>query len=793
METNNAIWNGLTNRRSEFSNRGFTTYSPTDTLWSALANNSNEYIKATFETYLRRPDLFEGKTSLNLLYALYIGNTNGKETLMNIFENYIQSSPSKNKTPTILLWANEIREKGITLAYEPVLSKLNKVMNSWVNSGSYIEWNGKKYNIDTFRPILYNSEGVLLVDLIPYIAYLFTYVIYGFPYQFSEEYSESSMKAYLSLLEEWFGICYQSLYKEQGTKNDISDVVWKGFYSNMLNERKIVEIRNEELNRTEDLLTIETNTQLSIVDEDLASKYELVVRDLIKAALHQVPWMKVFDVISNQDGRDILNTNTKHLMYVSEWISCGANPDYFIDEHDNYRITHYENGSNTLLISNSLPKLIVNEDSYCFARGDVKTDILFGYINERYQSKITQLFDDDPIHIGDEVPDIYGQLCSFFCNGIWMSESKVISSLDIMSSESFIDFLHLHDLMRILFEKSIATEITPIYFLSFLNQWLYAHISKDRPMNDFNVFKYMRWSVENINDKLLNELIHYYYSFVIIENESYRRFFRNEVSRYMELIQSSNGIYQPYVKTMDDEVEKWALSGIDGYKFARIPNPIVRGYGFVSSVFGIDEQTYLIYRMCEMAENDSLFKLIRSDMNWDTIQSTLKMIIDSIPEDKLPRILTRIGKTTSSIIEECKNEINRLITYTFSQSLPSLTVDESIKVKSIDKPNERATTNSYLFGEQLIPCSITTMNGKVYRIPIYSIVGTMEDTLLRTVVPNGLRIVEVITLNENSTYWILSPMNPPSQFTPRAIPSNEMPNDGAYMLTDRIQSTVPPV
>ena len=47
------------------------------------------------------------------------------------------------------------------------------------------------------------------------IIYIFTYHIYGYSFKFSDVYSQSSLKAYLVSLENWFASQYIELYREQ--------------------------------------------------------------------------------------------------------------------------------------------------------------------------------------------------------------------------------------------------------------------------------------------------------------------------------------------------------------------------------------------------------------------------------------------------------------------------------------------------------------------------------------------------------------------------------------------------
>lgn len=803
-------------RSKEFEVRKQTNYQYVDTFWSALTGSGFQKISETYDSMLRRPDLFPGKTGLNLFYAIYIGNSYSRDSLYIMFQNYLSKSPSSKNSGVIFNWAKMIRERQMSLAYEPVLSKLNNVLNTWMNSGRYVTINGNKYVFDTFKPVFYNSEGESLSELVPYIGYLFTFLIYGFPYQFNDEYSESSMKSYYSSLEDWFDTCYETLYKEQGVtpinakEIEISDNTWRGFFNSMLNEGKIIELRNLEMNKTDDLLSAQTSTQLSIQDEDLAKKFELVLVEMIKYANSQAPWEKII-----LQFEPFLNSymDSAEVIHITEWMICGAKSNYAIDPHDSFRYLRTNEDIGNVFKSEKVPfKLNVDLSSISlkepFIKSNFALDGFCGYLNERLIARRNELDEARRIYINIEdmkAREIYPFILNFFCNGIWRTQSKEMSIFmkQISNKNSFIDFFGIRNVCEIFHGNTTGSILAPVYAVSLLDLWMYSHLENSREIREFNPFKYLRWSVSEFDGGRIKKLTAILYSCCFLKNEKYLEFVREEAVRFIELVQSAYGYLQPYIRSLADDAEKWALVGLDGYRYAKFANPIVRGYGFYSNAFGVNERSYLIFRLLELNNNETLFQLVESNVNnKQVIGETLKMAIEQIDLENLPKLLSRFTirangsyllKTTREIINESSIEIFKLLKYSFKRSSPGLMLDnDEIMVKNMVEPGKKASLNGYSYGSRYINF-ILSREGKQFLLPKYGVVGEMEEATTSTVIPDGLRVEPIYTISavdgtkDNCTYWILTKMEKPSQFDAYARPSIFMPDDGAYGLTDRIQ------
>ena len=823
-----SLLNVFDERAGEFDERKRTDYNYVDTFWTALTGSGFRKITETYETMLRRPDLFEGKTALNLFYAVYVGNTYNRDSLYTMFKNYLDRSPSVKNTNVIFNWARMIRERQMNLNYEPVLAKLNTVFNTWMNSGQYVNFNGNRHPLNVFKPVFYNSEGESQYELVPYIAYLFTFLIYGYPFQFGDTYSESSMKSYFASLEDWFDICYSALYKEQGittlNANDVEipDQTWKGFFNAMLDEEKLIDIRNSEMNKSDDLLSAQTSTQLSIQDADLANKFGEVLVQLIKFGIAQATWEKII-----LQFEPFLNSfmDSAELMQMTEWILCGSTSEYAIDSHDSFRYLRTSEklpdvfDRKTIVLPQTIPiidsqifKLDADLSSIApkiaFSKGNFVMQAFSGYLRDRLQSRRTEISEMNAIYITPsdlEARDLYPFILNFFCNGLWRTQSEeVIRFMSLISvNSSFVDFFGIRNVCEIVHGNTIGSILAPIYAISLFDLWAYTHLSNDRSISDFNMFKYLRWSVNTFDGERIKKLTSILYSCLFLNNQKYREFVHDEAVRFIELTQSAYAFLQPFVQVLDDDASKWALVGMDGYRYAKFQNPILRGYGFCSNAFGVNERSYLIYRMTELIANETLFSMIEMNLNNQLVlDETMRMGINQLEAEKLPRLLTRFSisetgtyyqKSVSEILAECKNETLKLLIYCFRRSSPSLMLDyEEIRIKDMTSPEKKAYVNGYAYGSRFINVCLAR-DGKSYLLPRYGIAGEVRETITTTTIPDGLRVLPIYTISavnpeiENSVYWILTKMPAPSQFDAFAKMSEFMPDDGSYGLTDRIQ------
>lgn len=803
----------------------------TDKIWQ-MFGEEYKYINGTYKALIDKPEVF-GINSLNFLYALYIGKQYKKEALYLMFRSFMNKAPETSESNVLFLWAEELRKYKTFIDFEPTFKKLNQVLSAWFSKRT-VKYNGKEIPLTMFRPILYNTYGINVIELLPYIAYLFTYLIYGYPFKFSDAYSSSSLKDFYNLLENWFMSCYNDLYKEQGISilnvqldTTIPDSVWEGFYERMLDAKKIIEIRNEEINKTSNMLISMTKTQQGIVEEDLYDKFNIVLTKLIDAAIGESSYKNILNKINGFDEKYYVPIETVNL--TSYFVSETKN-EIIIDEHNNYKYMLYNGTYKPLphVFNINRPKTGLKPLNYCLGKpyvgADILLEIFIGMLKERFMTKRSDQF-DSPIYLypGNLEDDkFYNFIMPFFVRGIWAMENQEMSIIinNLMINEKtriyIEDMLNAYDTFKIIYGYTPQAILAPIYMLSLLNTWLYQHCSNNMDLNTFNPFIYMKQTVL-IDSNRVNKLQDILYSMLFINNDEYIKMTNNLNAEFYETIQSNPLILMPYIQTINDDSTVFALGGCECYKYSKSVNPFTRSYGFISNVMGVDEGINVLYRYLETIENPTVFELIKDNKtNTKTIIDTI--ITASKMEEKIPAILyhwsfyiengqltynERANTEFAEMIDPDtgKYVVEIMMKYSFNQSeTKNVLDDEVIRIKEyLITGNMKldvsipTSINKYVYNNKLYNVKISPMGETVY-LPYYGVKTDISVRNVNFVNPEGKYLRKVIvptTGNEdnNLVFWVYTIVKPYSKYQSyvHLNPSGIKPSDGSYMLTDRIQ------
>lgn len=804
----------------------------TDKIWQ-MFGEEYKYINGTYKAFVERPEVF-GETSLNFLYALYVGKQYQKDSVYSMFKAFMNKAPDTYESNVLFLWADELRKHKNFIDFEPTFNKLNKVLSAWFTRKT-VKYNGKEVPLNLFRPILYNTYGVNIIELIPYIAYLFTFLIYGYPFVFSDAYSSSSLKDFYNLLENWFMSCYTELYKEQGISilnvnfnTKIPDSIWRSFYEHMLDAKKIIEIRNEEINKTHKALVAMTETQQGIVEEDLYDKFNLVLTKLIDCAVSESSYKNILPKIPCFDEKYFIPNETVNL---TSYFISGTQNEIIIDDHNDYKYMLYNGVYLNLPKQFSLrkPKTGLKTLHYCLGKPFVGSDVLLqiftGMLRSRFIAKRSDQLDPMPIYLypGNlQNDELYNFIMPFFIRGVWALENREMtvimrSLIDNPQTKQYIeDMFSAYETFKLIYGYTPASILTPIYTISLLNAWVYNHCNKGMDMNTFNPFIYMKQSVIDFNR--VNKLQNILYSMLFINNEEYVRMTNNLNSEFYEIIQSNPLILMPYVQAINDDAPVFAIGGCECYKYAHFPNPFVRAFGFLSNVMGIDEGINVLYRYTESIDNNTVFDIIRENKN------SISTVINTIntanrQEATLPAILFRwrfsINEDGSlSYVERINNEfageidpdtgktyVEIMLKYSFNQSLTGNVLDSEImRVKVFDitgsmKLNVSIPTfmNSFAYDGKSYSINVSAMGSPVY-IPYYGVKTNISVRNVNFADPEGKTLRKILVPSSgveenNNVFWVYSNVAVHSKFQSyvHLQPNAVKPSDASYMLGDRVQ------
>lgn len=818
------------NKNLSFRNDTSNINTHVDKTWQIFGEDS-KYINGTYKAFIDKPEVF-GENSLNFLYALYIGKEYQKDSIYLMFQSFMNKAPETSNSNVLFLWAEELRKYKNFIDLEPTFKILNKVLSAWFTKKT-VKYNGHEIPINKFRPILYNTYGVNIIDLLPYIAYLFTYLIYGYAFKFSDAYSSSSLKSFYASLENWFSACYTELYKEQGISilnvkynTEIPDNIWKAFYEHMLDAQKIIEIRNEEINKTRGALYAMTSTQESINEEDLYEKFNLVLTKLIDLATVESSFKNVLPKIPDFDEKYFVPNETANL---TSYFVSGCKNEIIIDEHNDYKYILYNGTYKQLpsVFNLTKPDTSLKGLNYClgkpFIGADVLLEIFTGMVRDRFVAKRSDQLDELPIYLypGNlENDELYNFIMPFFVHGIWANENNEMSIIlnGLLQNETtriyITDMLNSYETFKIIYGYTTKTIITPIYMLSLLNTWIYNHCDKNMNLNTFNPFIYMKQSIIDFNR--VNKIENILYSMLFINNKEYVRMVNNLNLEFYEMMQSNPLILMPYIQTVNDNTTAFAIGGCDTYKYAKFPNQFIRSFGFISNVMGIDEGINVLYRYTEPIINQTVFDIIND--NYNNLTTVTNTLITAVKQEaKLPSILFRWKFYVNENIKYEERTINEfvdavdtdsgkpyveiMLKYAFKQTNNSdLLSDEIIRVKEFTiNGNMRlnvsipTTTNSFVCNDKSYTITVSPMGNSVY-LPYY---GTKPAIIVRNVNfvnPEGKHLRKVLVPStgiedNNNVFWIFSTVQPYSKFQSYVhLKQNSIkPSDGSYMLTDRLQ------
>lgn len=797
----------------------------------SILGSQTKYISGTYEAYLRRPDLF-GLNGLNLLYALDVGQTFRKEGLELMFEGFLQKPPTTTEANIIFRWAEELMNQQTFIVFEPVFAKLNQCIKTWLDKKTF-QYSGSKYtefkdnpteiSLETFKPFMYNSVGINIIDLIPYIAYIFTYHIYCYPFKFSDVYSQSSLQAYLFSLENWFASQYIELYREQGISilNDsdsvkIDDETWKNFYNVLLKSEKIIELRNNEINKTPEILNNMIETQQSLNENELLKKYEQMINKLVNICINNSIFTKIYNNFpifnpAYYDPNDLVELTTYFMIENTnipiidssnnyEYIYCS---DQSVNYNQKLKFTKIKTGLNNLKYSFGIP----------FANGDLVLEMFKGYLKREFMNKKEDIIDEFPIYINQsnlDNPNIYNFLLPFFVHGVWRSEAssmmKIMKYLETSKPNIIEDMFNLHNSLEVVYGNTVATTLIPIYFISLINEFALDYCKNNKDFKLFNPFALIRNRV--IDKSRIGKLNKMLYSLIYISNKDYDQFVNSLNSEFYEIIKSNPFIIQPYIQCIDNDVSVFSIGGCKTYNYLKFSNPFIRGYGFISTVLGSNEQLATAMKYLSLIKNETIYELIQNNKNDETsISNTLMTFNKSNTvypntlfayefNENMEYYLKNLNAFVNIKINEKDYALMFILKYSFNQTNASDVLDyEEIKVKTL-KLNTfgkldgsiPSTENGFNYNNKFIELKLAP-HGKLMDIPIYSVTSKIDYRSLIMINPDGKRLIEIKTPSDN-IFWIYTNLKKVSKFTKQVElkSSGLSPIEGSYMLTDRIQA-----
>lgn len=847
---------------------------------SSLLSQNTAAIQFTYQLFLTRPELFADQAEV-LMYAQYAGHRFKPASYYNIFEVYIKQTnkkliqdkrlgrydpynPFKYDADYLISWARVIQRNQLIIEFEPIMRQLKTVFNNWL-ANPEIEYGGIKYPLNFFHPLCYTHSGENITSLLPYIAYLFTFFIYCYPYEFDEGQSESSVFGFYKAIDDWYMKHYIQLASDTGVdviKGDLSelskieDKYWTDLLKHMLNTSEIIRIRNDEIQRTPQLLEQCIADQNSITLQRITAAYNDVITNLVKLCIANSPIKKFFNSIPQFDAKRL---DITELMMLTQYCLAGGNIPFIIEPEIDAihnlpnKLPNYSyllHGDPTVIkpyppvfcSSQDLSFTGIRTFHNCihqpFCSADVSLECATAFVKQEFDKKRTDILDDHPIEIDSSMlrDDLFpGQTLSkiignLFINGLWAYDNTTLAAVlpILLQNKRFAsevsDILSLPAVTQVCYNNRQASILVGVLIISYLNEWLLDTCLNNFTLHSFSPIAYLCLT-DTCSINRIRKLVNMLTSILYIANPIYSRFVNVCINDFTALLTVNSIIQQPYIKGLNDAADIYAIGGCELYNYSHFSNPLIRGYGWVTNVFGNCETIETFYKWIYRLENTALFEVINESLNSvEVIETSLKaQWLKMVGSGKIPRLLCNY--TFSSNGYKLLNTpyfldlqtsdgvyiLSLLCQYTFPYSNPRLSIPRQIVFREIKYNNGEiqafpAVSNGMVSRvndsrDVSLRSSATISNtGVAEQIPVYDYNGNVEDVSLIYTSPRGRRLVKLALFNSryefNQAIWIFTKLGPTTTFQRYATMENELqnskgiqPQPAQQMYPDRADTT----
>ena len=842
-----------------------------------------------YNLFFKHPEYFN-TTAETLMYACNSGKTFRAESYFNAFETFIQSinesyiSDVKNNsrkhpyaydTDYIITWGRIIHESKIIKTFEPVMNHLKKALNNWCIHKP-VFYNGKRFSITDFKPLLYTCSGESVISLLPYISYVITFFVHCNPYAFDDITSDSSrfsfysmletyMSQYLNALGEDFGVDFikeRTVSEDSAFEKLISTIPvedWKACIEKMLDPSMIVKIRNDEIQKTDGLLETVVSLQNSLTEGFVCDAFQQVLNELVNICIKNNPVAKVISKLPSPEA--LTDTSfMKQLMLQTEFMLSGSSALFNI-QISGRAATANETGiisSNNSLVYSSrytynptIPDVIYkpvglqsavtskinaigNSIGKPFTSADVHLKMVSGFVKEEVDKKLTDTFDDFPLQVDPlvlaEKPNVYIEyLMRLFVNGIWNLSRKSVKNIlksfqhDVLNVsaltdktyqaskdklehalEQWEDVSKLSTISQVCYENPVAAVlITPLIFSEFIYMST-SIVSSNSSITA--LLPYMLLEEINFNSgyhkALLDELVSFLHAALYIHTDHYCDYVNIAANRMTALISTEPLMYQTFIRGLDDSSDVFSIGGVTLYDYASNVNPMMRGYGFVSTVLGLDENAETVKQYIALMKNTDMFDVIEQDkFNTGVIESFMKVHWTSLFSNKtVPKILSNYNFTGVDSKRPMgysfknvpyfadlmfdpdgmnKQVIDLFSKYAFMYADPKKGISKEICFKQIDLKSTGGVVVYPTTINQMKVQGRNTTGKNVYSVNLSS-TGSIEEMVILDHTaevdrvgmiytnPGGMRKVIVKTFSSSADieniYWIFTNMQQESRF-----------------------------
>lgn len=767
---------------------------------STIVSEKSPALSFSFELFKQKPELF-GVYALSLIYAQYSGTAYKSETVYSSFElfvkhqskNQINASQTRELRPyefdvdLLITWARLMQKHKTNIIFEPVMSKLSQVLNNWL-SNRKVNYGGVNYDISVFRPFCYTANGENFITLLPYLCYVMTFLIHCRPYTFNEAQTESSTYGFYKSLDAYYALNYAMLGKDYNINivrssieelSAIPDEYFVDMFKVMLHPDKIIKIRNDEMSKTPELLDECISDQNGLTYEFVRDAWNITMTQMIKIVLNHTPIKRIFDKIPTFKS-NVLNVND--LMLLTQYCLAGGNTNFCIDDVTYSYMNHCDRGAVKQLPPNVFGKqeLISNikQLSTCigepFCANDFILELCTAYIRNEFEARRSDILNDKPIKIDESMlrnDNLSIQLKDMFIPALWMnSNSTMYNAIAMLEKiprfrQEVNDLLSLYNSTLLFYDNRIASIVIPVLLLSYLNDMILNMCVSGGRLEYFSI--HARLMDLEIDTNRVMKLMDMVVSLMYINSNDYVTFVNSVSKEFNDVIVSNPKIQQVYVKGLNDMADAYAIGGCDLYNYARHDNPLVRGYGWIKSVYGNCECLEMFRRWCELLSNSSLMELLESSVsNPLQVENSLKIQFDKLlREGRQPVLLSNYEFENNTYkrknypyvlnyeLSNGKSLIELVCEHVFARSNAKDGCELKLVMKEIKFNRNKlqvmkSVENGMQWDDNRMPASVSE-GGSLYKLPVYNFEGRIENTkIMFTNIPSH-RLIVLNTMSTN--------------------------------------------
>ena len=756
------------------------------------------------DLFKKHPSLFETPTPIDkhanavgsfVFYLLYSGQMVKAQSLFDEFELFVSNSnpkilTSKNIYSTeglnLITWARYLKETSIFIIFEPILKLNNVVLQSFLETQKFI-WSDRNFKLQDLKAIGFTNIGENITELLPYIAYIYNFLINCSPYEFNSVANGNVQTIYTQQLNQYFESNWKKLIKnypmlriEQLYQSLDTDELLKivnpddirNLLQDILSPESLLEIRNEIIQNNAEMLDSCVRDQLMLSQENIFQGFHEVFTRLVDIVLNNSPITKLHKQIPFFSS---FNPDMEITWRIVNWCLCGSNTPFFIDNDFNFfplrKYLLKLQGVKEMKIETDIQKGILN-GKVPFLLSDPAQQIVIGYIIQEFTDLLNDLsINTDTILPGelDANQSIEGEVFSIVMNGTSANHNQFIS--EIFKNLNPTDKLILDKLQNSLnkfFPNSFANNIIRSFiFLNFSDNLL-QFISKNNSISGFsNFIEFCLLPDEERETKIL-KLLNIEYALMCVHNKTFVNLVNSMSSRIISIILHNSFIFNTYIKGTTDKIHQWVIGGISLCRKSIISNPLVRGIEFIRRVLGTTEEFECMRNWLIFLDNQTINETIEDFIQKNDVTSIKNILVSRFNNYKKLSCLENWkivdGKVQLKNNPYFLDNLTEVIRFTFSKQSPKNVQTREIFWRPIKiTPSSKSTSVPFKnkFFINRTECGSYLMeNGEYVNVPIIEFNSVIETVSMIYQPPNGLKVLKIISpsgeILENNSFFIFT-------------------------------------